>query len=172
MAGPETSTASRTGIEQLIYAMDYAFEGLPGLDRGHSLLVNLASVPYEQWSWLPPGGRRSILDILCHVGEARLVYDNHAFGDRSMVPERPETMPSAPRGASPDQLVQWLRDGHHLLREHVAGLRDDGELLRPRNGWSLRILHETRFVINTMISHDAYHAGEINHIRALAQGND
>jgi hypothetical protein len=33
-------------------------------------------------------------------------------------------------------------------------------------------LHETRWFIVTMIEHNLYHAGEINHIRALSQGND
>jgi hypothetical protein len=152
--------------------MDYAFEGLAGLDRGHALLLNLASAPEEQWSWLPPGGRRSILDIVRHVGEAKHVYDNHAFGDGSMDPHRPETMPSVAPDASPEAVLAWVREGHQRLRGHIAALGDDSELLRQRHGWSLRLSHETRFVINTMISHDSYHAGEINHIRALAQGND
>ncbi|HXH20699.1 MAG TPA: DinB family protein [Dehalococcoidia bacterium] len=162
----------RSGIEQLLFAMDYAFEGLPGLDRGHALLVNLASVREEDWSWLPPGGSRTIGDIVRHVGLAKHVYDNHAFGDRSMVPGRPETMPALPGDAPRSELLDWVRAGHASLRSHLAALSDDSELLRPRNGWSLRLVHETRFVINTMISHDAYHAGEINHIRALAQGDD
>ncbi len=29
-----------------------------------------------------------------------------------------------------------------------------------------------RFLIKTIIEHDLYHCGEINHIRALAQKND
>jgi hypothetical protein len=31
---------------------------------------------------------------------------------------------------------------------------------------------ETRKIVAGMTLHDIYHAGEINHIRALAQGND
>ena len=29
-----------------------------------------------------------------------------------------------------------------------------------------------RWIISVMIEHDVYHAGEINHLRALMQGND
>ena len=43
--------------------------------------------------------------------------------------------------------------------------------MKPRTGpWGTQ--HETRWLIKTMIEHDIYHAGEINHLRALAQGND
>jgi hypothetical protein len=31
---------------------------------------------------------------------------------------------------------------------------------------------ETRWIITAMIQHDLYHAGEINHLRALIQGTD
>jgi hypothetical protein len=33
-------------------------------------------------------------------------------------------------------------------------------------------LKETRWIITMIIQHDLYHAGEINHIRALHQHND
>ena len=33
-------------------------------------------------------------------------------------------------------------------------------------------MKESRWIIAVMIEHDLYHAGEINHIRALRQGND
>jgi hypothetical protein len=52
----------------------------------------------------------------------------------------------------------------------VAALTDD-ELYRVRPGyWA-----EPKPLLDTivvMIEHDLYHAGEINHIRALHQGND
>lgn len=48
---------------------------------------------------------------------------------------------------------------------------DDGELLRPRRtNWGE--LKETRWIIGVMIAHDLYHAGEINHLRSLRQGDD
>jgi len=33
-------------------------------------------------------------------------------------------------------------------------------------------MKETRWLIGVMIEHDLYHAGEINHLRALRHGND
>jgi hypothetical protein len=86
--------------------------------------------------------------------------------------EKPETMPRLAEGASPPDAIVWLREGHERLRGHIAALQDDDELLRQRHAWSLAFTVETRMVITIMLAHDAYHAGEINHIRALAQGND
>ncbi len=66
--------------------------------------------------------------------------------------------------------IKWLRDAHEHLRQSIAVL-DDAELLRPRmTNWGE--LKETRWIITTMIQHDLYHAGEINHIRSLCQGSD
>jgi len=45
------------------------------------------------------------------------------------------------------------------------------ELSRPRLT-SRDEMKETRWIIAVMIEHDLYHAGEINHIRALRQRND
>jgi hypothetical protein len=159
---------STSGIEQLLYAMDQAFDG----PSGECLLANLASVPYAYWFWLPPGGHRTVFEIVRHIGVCKYVYDNHAFGDGSMRWDRPETMPTIAESTSGEEVIAWLREGQRHLRDHVAALADDSELLRPRYGWSLRDSHETRYVINIMILHDSYHAGEINHLRALAQGND
>jgi len=67
-------------------------------------------------------------------------------------------------------VVEWLREGHRRLREHVEAL-DDDELSKPRRvNWGE--MRETRWIIANMIRHDDYHAGEINHIRAVSQGND
>jgi hypothetical protein len=58
------------------------------------------------------------------------------------------------------------------LRAGIAALTDDAELARPRRtNWGE--LRETRWVIAvTMIQHDLYHAGEINHLRSLHQQAD
>jgi predicted SprT family Zn-dependent metalloprotease len=68
-------------------------------------------------------------------------------------------------------MVAWLRDGHQRLRSHIAALEDDAELLALRNDpWGTE--HEARWLITQVIQHDLYHAGELNHIRALRHRND
>lgn len=161
----ERSLTEHTGVTQLLYLLDDAFEGTDW----HSLLGNLGSVAPDDWLWVPPGGRRSIRDIVDHIGGAKRMYQNHAFGDARLTWDGPaieggealETIPSA---------IAWLREGQERLRQSIAAL-DDAELLRPRKAPSGK-LKETRWIISVMIEHDLYHAGEINHIRALHQQDD
>jgi hypothetical protein len=73
--------------------------------------------------------------------------------------------------ASLAELMDWLREGHRRLRDSIVALPGDGELLRERRtNWG--DMAETRWLIKTTIEHDLYHAGEINHMRALRQEND
>ena len=159
----------RVAIDHYLYLLDQAFE--PDGHPEHALMLNLNSVRDDQWRWLPEGARRCIFDIVAHTGECKYVYDNHAFGDGSMRWDRPGSVPSIARTASPEEIIAWLREGQRRMRSSVEALEDDAELLRPRMApW--RKEHETRFLINTIIQHDLYHGGEINHLRALRQKND
>ena len=66
---------------------------------------------------------------------------------------------------------QALRQHLSPTKVNIAALKDDAELTRQRGApWG--DVRETRWLITTMIEHDLYHAGEINHLRALRQGND
>jgi hypothetical protein len=157
---------AREKIDQLVYLLDDAFEG----PDWHSLLTNLGSVTPDDWEWLPPDGQRSICTLVRHVGVCKYMYHNLAFGDARMTWEEARsggrdalaTIPSA---------IEWVREGHNRLRQSLTALEDDGELLRLRPHHSGK-LRETRWLIMIMMQHDLYHAGEINHIRALHQQND
>jgi hypothetical protein len=68
-------------------------------------------------------------------------------------------------------MVAWLQAGQRALKDSVAALEDDDELLKQRfAAWGEQ--YETRWLVNVMIQHDLYHGGEINHIRALRESND
>ena len=155
------------GVEQLLYLLDQAFEG----SKEHALLANLRSVTDDDWLWLPPGGDRSAFDIVQHTGECKYTYENHAFGDRSMRWDKPGTVPTVELDTPRADVMAWLVEGQRRLRESVAALEDDAELTKPLlASWGEE--YETRWLIAVMIEHDLYHAGEINHLRALRQGND
>ncbi|HEY8765730.1 MAG TPA: DinB family protein [Dehalococcoidia bacterium] len=158
----------RTGVEQLLYLMDQAFEPEPRL-RAHSLLSNLVDVHDEDWLLNPLGGGRNVASIAEHVGECKFMYANQAFDDARMNWHDfdPRYVPELPAKAA---MIDWLREGHAYLRGYVENL-DDGELTVKRK-WHPGPMMETRWLVSTMIEHDLYHAGEINHIRALVQGND
>lgn len=152
-------------VNQLLSLLDEAFDG----EGWHSLLANLRSVAPEDWRWTPPDGHRSIRDIVAHVGACKFMYENHAFGDATLRWDSP-LVAGGDKLASIPSATDWLREGQRRLRRSVATL-DDGELPRPRRtNWGDR--KETRWIIAVMIQHDTYHAGEINHLRALHQRTD
>jgi hypothetical protein len=62
------------------------------------------------------------------------------------------------------------RDGAGRLRASVEALTDE-QLDEPRmTNWGEEML--ARWVVQVMVEHDLYHAGEINHIRSLSQRTD
>ena len=68
-------------------------------------------------------------------------------------------------------VLPWLETAHQALAGHVAALPDDAELDAPRlTNWGER--RPTRWIVAAMITHDAYHAGEINHLRSLMGPDD
>ena len=162
------STGSRAAVDTLAWLIEEAYAG----DPGHSLMVHLADLQDDEWSALPPGGGRSIADILEHVGWSKWMYEDYAFGTASMRGDQPPLVPaggarSRPRG----ELLAWLAEGQRRWSAAVRALADDAELDRERlTNWGERL--PTRTIIRIMIAHDLYHAGEINHLRALLRGTD
>jgi DinB superfamily len=143
------------------------------------LLVNLSSVGLEDWEWKPVGGQRTIREIVSHVGACKFVYENWAFGDASMSwlgPRVDRPLFTDPRFAGEvtqtwvEETVKWLREGHRVLRDRLAELSDDDLGVPRKTNWGE--VQSTRWIFAVMIEHDLYHAGEINHLRALRQGTD
>ena len=138
-------------ISQLLYLLDEAFESTT---NEQALLGNLRALVPEDWLWVPPGGHRSIRDI----GGATLTWEDPLV-------DGVDTLDSSVSA------IVWLRAGQERLRQSIAALADDAELLLPRlTNWGER--EQTRWIIAVMIQHDLYHAGEINHLRSLRQGTD
>ncbi len=168
----------RSGIEQLLYAMDRAFEGIPGepgVPGGegiyHPFMQNLGSTDRSEWTRLPENGRRSIAALVEDLGNCKYVYNSQAFGGGSIHWDKPGTLPPVDMDGPVEAIHAWLHEAHRGLRESLAGMQDDDELLVTRRcpqGWDV----EARWIFTTMIEHDLYHSGEVNHIRALLQGND
>jgi hypothetical protein len=150
----------RVLVDQLLHLLDDGFEG----GEWHSLLGNLRHVTAEDWLWLPPGGRRTIQEIVRHVGACKWMYENHAFGDGALTWDDP-LVDGADQLGEPEAAQAWLRRSQARLRTSLAAL-DDAELERPRRtNWGT--LESTRWIAVAMIQHDLYHAGEINHLRSL-----
>jgi len=162
------SLNSRISIDTLCWLIHEAFEG----DPSQSLMSNLVNIRKEDWYALPVNGNRSIAEILEHVSWCKWMYENYAFGDASLIGNQPPLVPRDGLNARPrDELLAWLKEGHNLWLSSVRALREDSELERERlTNWGEWL--PTRVIIRIMIGHDYYHAGEINHLRSLLQGND
>lgn len=161
-------STSRLSLETLAWLIEDAFEG----DPDQSLIANLRDLQEEDWTALPVGAERSIAEVLEHVGWSKWMYENYAFGSASMRGDQPPLIPSHGAHSRPHgELLEWLREGHQRWLNSVRSLSDDSELDQDRlTNWGERL--PTRTIIRIMIGHDFYHAGEINHIRALLQGTD
>jgi hypothetical protein len=176
---------SRAAVDQLVYLLDEAFEGIES--PWHSVLGNLASVTEEDWLWVPPGGARTIRRITGHVGGAAYLYYDRAFGNGTIfgdpittwnVPagnlgvgtaeldDSPHLDPEPPMAA----VVAWVTERGRAFRDALAALDDEGLVEERVN--HLGQSKPVRWFAAVMIQHYAYHAGEINHIRALHQQND
>jgi uncharacterized damage-inducible protein DinB len=164
---------SRAGIDALLYVLDEAFRGV-GLEESNesqALMPNLRSVPDDAWHTVPDGLSRSIEAIAVHVGACKVMYDDYAFGGGTLQFGTHEVEPWPTGEAEMADVFPWLETVHSRLVEHVAVLADDSELEAPRlTNWGER--RPTRWIVAAMITHDAYHAGEVNHLRSLLGPDD
>jgi hypothetical protein len=164
------SVISRIAIETTLRQMDAAYRG----DPFSALRRNVESVTPEEWRITPETWSAeefgtqpelSICDIVVHVGAAKYMYANRAFGDETMQWGDVLLPPSFEMPA----VLDWLEGGYRQLRDGLAALRGDEELQAKRFApWGLQLKRAQ--LVSIMISHDLYHAGEINRQRALVRG--
>jgi uncharacterized damage-inducible protein DinB len=168
MASSNFVSTSHTAIDTLAWLIEDAFDR----DPTQSLMANLRDLRLEDWTALPQGAQRSIADILEHVGWSKWMYTDYAFGPATMRGDTPPLIPDGGVRSRPrEELLAWISEGHRRWLSAVRALPDDSELDRERlANWGDRL--PTRVLIRIMIAHDFYHAGEINHLRALLQGTD
>ena len=81
---------SRVAIETLARLGEDAFEG----DSDESLMANLRDMRDGDWTTLPTGAERTIADILEHVGWAKWMYEDYAFGPGTMRGDEPPLIPA------------------------------------------------------------------------------
>src|SRR5260370_38493620 len=133
-------------VSQLVYLLDEAFQGTDW----HSLLENLHSVTPEDWLWVPPGGQRSIRDIIQHVGGCKFMYHNHTFGDAQLTWDDP-LVEGRDTLSTIAEAILWLREGHTRLRERIALLCDDDSPSPRRPSWNK--LKETPSILTRHVRH-------------------
>jgi uncharacterized damage-inducible protein DinB len=164
---------NRGGIEAMLYLLEEAFRGagIEESNESQALLTNLRTVPDDAWHALPVGASRSIAAIAIHVGACLVMYGDYAFGAGTLRFGTPEVEPWSDDEAEMADVLPWLETVHDRFVERVASLADDAELDAPRlTNWGEQ--RPTRWIVAAMITHEAYHAGEINHLRSLLGPDD
>ena len=157
---------SRVVIDEWIHLFNSAFDG-----RLQSVLRNLSSVAESEWAVAPTGGKRSIQDIVAHIGMFKYMYAGAAMRNRGYDYGDAPVTPDQSRLETKAAAIEWLSEAHHCQVSTFSSLEDDSELDKERlTHWGQ--LLPTREIMSIVLEHDTYHAGEINHIRALLQGND
>lgn len=140
-----------------------------GADHWHSLAWNLHNVREEEWARPAPGGERTIREIVIHVGHVIAQYDNAAFGDGQRA-WGDDSINGVTPGETIEDGLAFVEAGHALFLAHLLAL-SDADLTEPRSlPWCEQV--PTRRIVELLIQHTLYHTGEINHLRALLQGND
>ncbi|HET9200551.1 MAG TPA: DinB family protein [Dehalococcoidia bacterium] len=175
---------SRLAVDQYVYMLDQSFDG----NDEHGLIAALNSLQDGDWDQPVRGGSRTVANIVGHVMVCKLMYDHYAFADArlrwddklgDLLPDFEidpnltiDGIQRPPPDLAPtrDDMMSWLHEGHRRLRTSVDRL-DDAQLVEQRKlNWGGTA--EARWIITVMIQHDLFHAGEINHLRAIRQGND
>jgi uncharacterized damage-inducible protein DinB len=152
--------------------LDEAFAG-PGIEatgESQALMSNLATVDEATWRARPRGASRTIESMVLHVGSCKVMYADAAFGPGALGWEDAEVQPWQEGEAPMRDALAWLEAAHRALIEPIAGLQDADLGASRRTNWGEE--RPTRWIIATMIGHDFYHAGEVNHLRSLVAGDD
>lgn len=153
-------------VEAYKVLTEHAYSG----DANHSVLGNLANVTDDDWLWAPSPEGRTIADIVEHIGSGKYGYHSAMFGDGSYVAGGADQKFAAHPGRERGEMMTWLQRAHEMLLEGIAGL-SDADLERPPRGDKFQGM-QLQHLIYIGVVHDLYHAGELNHLRSIAQGND
>lgn len=165
-----SASASRVGVHELLTMFDHVLEERGfGIDHWHSLLWNLHNVRTDHWDMHPPRGGRTIRELVMHIGKSWLLYSSRSFRDEDRAWDDASIDGIEP-GYTRDEMITWLRRAHRELRNDIAQITDDELAAKRPAPWEEP--YETRRLIELQIQHTIYHTGEINHLRALLQGND
>ncbi len=158
---------ARAVLEFLRWQLEEAFARKPE----HSLLGNLSPVTDDVLNLAPPTGGRTIRDFIVHCASVKRMQVNHAFSDETMMWTNTWDGEGRLADAHLAALTAWLQRAHQEAEAAVGALQDDRELdaLRPTY-WGEK--KSTREIIDAILMHDIYHAGEINHLRGLLQNAD
>jgi uncharacterized damage-inducible protein DinB len=150
----------------------YRYFCIRAFEKGeHSFVRNLESTTEEHWDALVPGQPfgRSIGYIAWHTVAGKHLYWDHAFGEKKLTGDYTGQGVTNPRRTR-DEVIAYGRKWQAAWLESL-GTVTEADLEGPSTAhWGQPL--SLRRIIVAVIEHDIYHAGEINHLRALLDGSD
>lgn len=157
-------------VKFLLARLEEAYEK----SKWHSFKGALEGLTEAEAAWKPPhykspepwGFSGSILDILFHVAADSLAMINQFFGDRTLTYEGVHERFKA-KGGNLAAALALLAEGYDSARKALKKL-PDRDLLKKvgkKKAW------RTDSVFMELIEHYLYHAGQINYICCLWEGD-
>ena len=164
----------RERVRLLLAMMDDAYEG----SRWHSLKGGLRGLTAEEMHYkllartldVKERGRAPYLATigrkLVHVALCKVMYQNHAFGGRTLDWGKAwETLNLTEAVTGPRKLVAALDRAQAGLRDTLAGLADRDLDRKVFTNWGEKM--PAWWIFNSMIQHDLYHGAQIRTLRAM-----
>jgi len=161
-------------VELLLAMMDDAYER----SRWHSLKGGLRGLTAEEMHYKPVArtldvkehGRAPYLSTigrkLVHVALCKVMYQNHAFGGRTLDWGKAwGTLNLTEAITGPRKLVAALDRAQAKLRDTLANLADRDLDRKVYTNWGEKV--PGWWVFNSMIQHDLYHGAQIRTLRAM-----
>ncbi len=141
--------------------------------REHSFLASLEGVTERMAQWKPeryrgfPHMDGSILTIAFHAAGDKLALSSLAFGDGSVAwPQVQERFQAL--GGNLAVVRGLAEEGQAAALAALAGQREEEmEALCPYYGGQTRTAYD---IFRLMAEHDLYHAGQINYVKGLYEG--
>jgi len=159
-------------VKLLLAMMDDAYEG----SQWHSLKGGLRGLTAEEMHFKPVArtldvkerGRAPYLSTigrkLVHVALCKVMYQNHAFGGRTLDWGKAwEALNLTEAITGPRKLV--LDRAQAGLRDTLAGLTDRDLDRKVFTNWGEKV--PAWWIFNSMVQHDLYHGAQIRTLRAM-----
>ena len=160
-------------VALLLEMLDDAYSG----SDEHSLCCALYRITPAELHFLPAGcepggGGMKVWTIVhrgVHVAACKVMYANHAFGDRALTWEAAgeQLRITSEAELAPEGVRAALDVGHQRLRDALVKLTDADLDAMVFTNWGEQV--PARRIFQVMIQHDIWHGGQIRTMRALYQ---
>ena len=84
---------------------------------------------------MPPGGERTIRELVCHIGKCKLIFADQLFGEGTLSWDDPLIARANQVGGPVDEAIAWLKETHTAFRDGIASIADADLATTPSGYW-------------------------------------